>query len=73
MVRFKAAFHSIDSRLRNDPDVFGEYRYALVQMKLAMRAGAIRPLHVTYGVYKERPLVFVMDFRLLPSRDSVTP
>jgi hypothetical protein len=70
---FVAAMRAIHSRLRKDPQVFGEYRYPLVNMRLAMRAGAFRPLHVTYGVHSERPLVFAMAFRLLPDRDSVTP
>jgi hypothetical protein len=72
-VRFLAAMRAIHSRLRTDPQVFGEYRNPLIHMRLAMRAGAVRPLHVTYGVHTEQPCVVVTAFQLLPGRDSVTP
>jgi hypothetical protein len=71
--RLTASLRTIAARMRSDPQVFGEHRYTLVHMRMAMRAGAIRPLHVTYGVNSEERLVFVYAFRLLPGRDSVSP
>ena len=67
------AVQAIDARLRSDPDVFGEHRYTLKHLKLAMQGGAVRPLHVTYGIHQEKPLVFVMTYSLLPDRGSVAP
>jgi hypothetical protein len=71
--QFAAAARAIHARLRRDPQVFGEYQYPLVNMRLRIRSGAIRPLHVSYGLHDELPQVFVRRFLLLPGRDSVSP
>jgi hypothetical protein len=67
--RLAAALRAIHVRLRGDPLVFGEHRHQLPNLQLMIRAAAIRPVFVAYGVHKEWPLVFVCEFQLLPSRD----
>jgi hypothetical protein len=60
-----AALKTIHERLRNDPGGFGEPLYRLSKMKLRVRVGIVKPLVVEYGVYEERPLVFIKKITLL--------
>jgi hypothetical protein len=66
--QFDVALRTIDARLKRDPLVFGEHRYRLLNLRLAIRAAAVRPLFVSYGVHEEWPLVFVRLFLLLGGR-----
>src|SRR5262249_52986841 len=54
-----AAVRTINDRLRTDPLTFGEARYHLAAMRLAVRVAICRPLVVHYAVHEEKPLVFV--------------
>ena len=59
------ALKVIMERLRNDPEGFGEPVYRLANMRLRVRVGIIKPLVVEYGVYEEKPLVFIKKLTLL--------
>jgi hypothetical protein len=58
----------IMQRLTNDPLVFGEPLYHLRRLGLEVRTGGEPPLMVTYGVHKDRHLVYVSSIR--PSSES---
>jgi hypothetical protein len=63
--RFDAAMRNIEDRMRNDPLGFGEYRYRLAHMQLAVHVGSVMPVTVRYAVHEVRPLVFVLEVVLL--------
>src|SRR5438552_3876427 len=63
------AVKRITARLRSDPDHFGEARFRLQYLNLEVRVGTVPPVLVVYGINKERRIVFVRDFLLLPGSD----
>jgi hypothetical protein len=65
--RLREAYRSIYSRLSIDPFGFGEPKYRLESLHLAVRLGVVSPLVVSYAVHEERPLDFVRAFSLLSS------
>jgi hypothetical protein len=60
-----AAFRQIVQRLQDDPLHFGEPLYRLPALRLRIRHAAIRPLFIDFGVYQDKPLVFVRGVTLL--------
>jgi len=63
--RFMQAIRRIVERLQRDPIEFGERLYYLPALKLVVYQAVIEPVVVTYGVYEEKPLVFVRRFHVL--------
>jgi hypothetical protein len=63
---FLAALKRIDTRLREHPDQFGEPRFVLQHMNLEIRVAVEPPLVVAFGVHKQKPIVFIRQFWLLP-------
>ena len=66
---FAAALRTIHARLRRDPTVFGEPRHRLPNSPVVIRAAAVAPVFVSYGVHEERRIVFVREFKLLGGRE----
>jgi hypothetical protein len=64
--QFLYAMRTLVERLRSDPLGFGEPCYQLQQLKLEVRSGIIAPLFVSFGVQKDKHLVFVKEVQLLP-------
>jgi hypothetical protein len=62
-----AAAKAIDTHLRTDPWAFGEPRYHLLELRLAVRIGVHAPLAVWYAVHLDKPVVFVKTILALPS------
>jgi hypothetical protein len=63
--RVNAAFGAIISRPQRDPREFGEALYDLRGMRMQVRAGAIDPLYIEYGVHDEQPVVVIRRVRWL--------
>src|ERR1700722_12513836 len=63
--RLRSAYRLIHARLCVDPLGFGEPKYRLEHLRLAVRSGSIDPLVVGYAVHDEQRLVFVRGFVLL--------
>src|SRR2546430_96280 len=62
---FLLALRKIVDRLRTDPARFGEPLYRLSALRLQIRCAVVRPLAVDFGVYEDRPLVFIKSVKLL--------
>ena len=60
-----AAFQKIVNKLRTDASNAGEPRFHLVSLKMQVRALAISPLVIEYGVCEDRPFVFIRSGKLL--------
>jgi hypothetical protein len=63
--RFMVALRKIRDCLQHEPLTFGEPQYRLPALHLQLRQGVIAPLVVDYGVYEDRPLVFIRGFKVL--------
>lgn len=61
-----SAVRRILALLRTGPLEFGEARFTLPHLNLEVRVGTVPPLLVTYGVHRERRIVFVRDFVPVP-------
>ncbi len=64
--QFLSAMRKLVERLRSDPLGFGEACYYLQQLKLEIRSGIITPVFMSFGVEREKRLVFVKEINLLP-------
>ena len=60
-----SAFRQMITRLKNEPQTFGEPLYRLPAAKLQVRLAVVAPLVVDYGLYQEKPLVFIRGFKVL--------
>jgi hypothetical protein len=59
------AMQAILTRLRRDPQEFGEPMYRLRAMRMEVRNGALGSLYVEYGVHDEQPVVVIRRVRWL--------
>ena len=64
-----SAVKRIVAALRTEPLQFGEPRFTLQHLSLEVRVGTVPPLLVTYGIHKERCIVFIRDILPLPGSD----
>jgi hypothetical protein len=64
--QFLSAARALVERLGSDPLGFGEACYHLPALELEVRTGIIAPVFVSYGVQREKRLVFVKEVKLLP-------
>ncbi len=55
----------IHHRLESEPTVFGEPRYGLHALDVAVRIATLIPLFVGYAVHNSSPLVFVQEFHAM--------
>jgi hypothetical protein len=62
---FITAFEQIVSQLQESPEQFGEPLYFLHALRLQVRQGVVGKLVVDYGVYADKPLVFIRGFKVL--------
>jgi hypothetical protein len=60
-----AAYEQVVQRLSDDPLGFGEPRFHLHELGLAMRRGAVAPVLVNYGVNAEHRFVVIQAFDLM--------
>lgn len=60
---FLVAIKTVNFRLSFEPLDWGEPRYSLKHLKLAMRFGTFRMLNVWYGVNARKRIVFVKLFQ----------
>jgi hypothetical protein len=63
-----AAARQIYERLRKDPNELGEPLYRLPLLRLRVRCVAVRPLYVDFGVYEDRPIVFIKAVKLFEQK-----
>lgn len=61
--QFAVTLRAIRDRLRTDPLNFGEPLYRLPALKLSIRACAVPPLVVHFGVHESRPLVIIQHVK----------
>jgi len=64
--RLRVALKAIVARLRTDPERFCEPRFVLAHLRLEVRVASVPPLVGVFGIDKDRPIVFIKDFLLLP-------
>jgi hypothetical protein len=60
---YLVALKTINYRLSFEPMDWGEPRYTLQSLKLAVRLGTFKMLNVWYGVHLEKRIVFVKRFQ----------
>jgi hypothetical protein len=60
---YLVALKTINYRLSFEPTEWGEPRYTLHEMKLAVRFGTFKMINVWYGVHLEKQIVFVKVFQ----------
>jgi hypothetical protein len=65
---FLSALRQIVEQIQYDPHRLGEPLYHLPALRLQVRSVALGPLHVTFGVHEDRPIVFLQGARLLAAR-----
>ncbi len=65
-----AAFRAIIDRLLHDPTTAGEPRYRLPALRMQVRAMAVGPLVIDFGVCEDRPLVFIKSVKLLGASEA---
>lgn len=63
---FLASLQTILERLRDEPVSFGEELYDLHALRLTIKLGVVLPVVVEFGVYPDRRLVIVREFRYVP-------
>lgn len=62
---FLLALEDITRQLQESPEQFGEPLYFLHALRLQVRQGVVGKLVVDYGVYADKPLVFIRGFKVL--------
>ena len=65
-----AAFQIIGEQLQYDPLRLGEPLFRLPALRVQVRSVAVRPLHITFGVCEDRPIVFISAAKLLAARSA---
>jgi hypothetical protein len=65
-LEFLAAVRAVLSRLRANPDEFGEELFDLRVLRLTVKVGVVLPAAVEFVVIPERRLVVVRTFRFVP-------
>jgi hypothetical protein len=65
-----AAIRQIYQQLRRAPNAVGEPLYRLPSLRMQVRAAAVAPLGINFGVCEDRPLVFIKGVRLLSEQKS---
>jgi len=60
---YLVALKTVNYRLAFEPLEWGEPKYTVRKMNLAVRFGTFKMLNVWYGVHLQRPLVFVKIFQ----------
>jgi hypothetical protein len=63
---FLTALKRIVASLREHADQFGEPQFTLRHLNLEVRVAVQPPLAVVFGVHKQKAIVFVRQFTLLP-------
>lgn len=60
-----AAMETIEQRLQNDPNYFGEIIQTLPHMNLSIHVAFVRRVRIYFGIHKTKPIVFVKDVLLV--------
>ena len=63
---FLSALRTISTRLKTDPNTFGEELFDLKVLRLTVKMGLVLPLSVEFAVYQKQRSVFIRNFRYIP-------